>query len=257
MAKATEVGRRIAWVTGASSGFGKALALRLCSEGWIVAASARRASELDALADEAQDSPGRIHPVPLDVTDLAVTKQAFDGIIDRLGPIDLAVLNSGFFKPDVIDPFDATLFAQHFAVNTVGIANCLEPLLAHLISRQQGHIVLLGSVSGYGGFAFSTAYGASKAAVINLAESLYLRMKPHGVKVQVVNPASVRTPMTDREDRSLPILVELDEAIDLMMDGIQSDRFEIAFPKKLTNKLKLLRCLPYSMWFKAIGRQKG
>lgn len=257
MSKTNKAHRGVAWVTGASSGFGKAPALRLCSEGWIVAASARRVSELEALADETKDSAGRIHPVPLDVTDLSVTQQAVEGMIEQLGPIDLAVLNSGFFKPDVIDPFDASLFAQHFAVNTVGIANCLEPLLPHLLSRKQGHIVLVGSVSGYGGFAFSTAYGASKAAVINLAESLYLRMKPHGVKVQVVNPASVRTPMTDREDRSLPILVELDEAIDLTMTGIQSNRFEIAFPKKLTSKLKLLRCLPYSIWFKAVGRQTG
>lgn len=257
MAKTIRAEKGIAWVTGASSGFGKALALRLCSEGWTVAASARRVTELEALADEAQGSPGRIVPAPLDVTDLSVTKQAVDDIVTELGPIDLAVLNSGFFKPDVIDPFDATQFAQHFAVNTVGIANCLEPLLPHLISRKKGHIVLVGSVSGYGGFAFSTGYGASKAAVINLAESLYLRVKPHGVKVQVVNPASVRTPMTDREDRSLPILVELDEAIDQIMTGIQSDRFEIAFPKTLTSKLKLLRCLPYSMWFKAIGRQRG
>ena len=257
MEKANNAHSGVAWVTGASSGFGRALALRLCSEGWIVAASARRVSELETLANETQDSAGRIHPVPLDVTDLTGTKQAVEGMIEQLGPIDLAILNSGFFKPDVIDPFDAELFAQHFAVNTVGIANCLEPLLPHLISRKQGHIVLVGSVSGYGGFAFSTAYGASKAAVINLAESLYLRLKRHGVKVQVVNPASVRTPMTDREDRSLPILVELDEAIDQIMTGIQSNRFEIAFPKKLTSKLKLLRCLPYNMWFKAIGRQRG
>jgi len=195
--------------------------------------------------------------VSLDVTDLSVTKQAVEEMTERLGPIDLAVLNSGFFKPDVIDPFDAELFAQHFAVNTIGTANCLDPLLPHLISRKKGHIVLIGSVAGYGGFAFSTAYGASKAAVISLAESLYLRMKPRGIKVQVVNPASVRTPMADREDRSLPILVELDEGIDLMMAGFQSDRFEIAFPKKLPSKLKRLRCLPYGMWFKAIGRQTG
>lgn len=247
----------IAWVTGASSGLGKALALRLCSDGWTVAVSARRVSELDALADKTRGSMGQIHPFPLDVTDLAATKKVVQAILKQIGPIDLAVLNSGFFKHDDINPFDATLFAQHFSVNTVGLANCLDPLLPDLISRKKGQVVLIGSVSGYGGFAFSTSYGASKAAVINLAESLYLRLKPHGVKVQVVNPASVRTPMTDRKDRSLPILVEIDEAIDQLIKGIKSNRFEIAFPKKLTTKLKLLRILPYSMWFKLVGRQRG
>lgn len=238
------------WITGASSGIGRALALRLAREGSTVFASARSAEGLVELEAEAatRGVPGRILPLPVDVTDRDAVAAAVEAARAD-APIDLAVLNAGTYLPVDIKRFDAGRFETQVAVNLVGTANCLQALLPDMIARRTGRVALVASVAGYRGLPTGAAYGASKAALINLAESLRLELHGSGVSVQLVNPGFVRTPLTDRNDFRMPFLMPVDKAAERMARGFRTDRFEITFPKRFTWQLKLLRLLPYALYF--------
>lgn len=246
-----------AWITGASTGIGRAVALRLARDGWTVVASARSADKLEALAAEAEALTGRIVPKPVDVTDKAALTDAVSAIEAEVGPIALSILNAGTFVPDGVKGFEAETFAKQFTLNVFGVANCLEPLLPVLIARGTGQVAIVSSVAGYRGLPRALGYGASKAALINFAESLYLQARPYGIKVQVVNPGFVRTPLTDKNDFPMPFLVEVEDAADRIVRGLGRDGFEIAFPTPFVAILKRLRCLPYALYFPLVGRTTG
>lgn len=245
-----------AWVTGASSGIGRALALRLAREGWTVIATARRADALTDLAAE-PESVGRIRPMPGDVTDAAAMAALVAEAEAAHGPIALAVLNAGTYAPDGIDGFDVEAFRKVGDINVQGAANCLAPLLPGWRARRLGHLALVASVAGYRGLPRALAYSSSKAALIALAESLRFDFVPAGLKVQLINPGFVRTPLTDKNDFPMPFLMELDAAVDRIVSGLASDRFEIAFPRRLAWPLKLLRCLPNRLYFALVSRSTG
>ena len=183
---------KTAWITGASTGIGRELAIILASQGVRVAASARDANKLEDLA-RAQSG---IVVVPLDVTDRQAVAAAYDRVRTTLGPVDLAILNAGTWDPMGAREFTAARVEQSMAVNFGGIANALEPLLTEMIARKSGHIALVASVAGYRGLPQAAAYAPSKAAVISLAEVLRLELAPHNITVSVINPGFVDTPMT-------------------------------------------------------------
>jgi len=246
----------VVWITGASSGIGRALALRLAGEGSTVFASARSADGLRELEAEAAGLPGRIRPLPVDVTDREAVIAAVEAM-GEAGPIDLAVLNAGTYLPVEAARFDAARFEAQVAVNLVGTANCLQALLPGMVARRAGRMALVASVAGYRGLPTGAAYGATKAALINLAESLRLELHGTGVTVQLVNPGFVRTPLTDRNDFRMPFLMPVDKAAARMARGFRTDRFEITFPKRFTWQLKLLRLLPYALYFPLARRATG
>ena len=167
---------RVAWITGASSGIGEALAVELAHRGVAVAASARRQAELAALAARA---PG-ITPFPLDVTDPDACAGVHDEIVRRLGGIDLAVLNAGIGQRMGVADFDARRAARMMAVNYQGVVNCLAAVMAPMVERRHGQIALVSSLAGYRGFPRAAGYSASKAAVISLAESLRMELEAAG-----------------------------------------------------------------------------
>lgn len=245
-----------AWVTGASSGIGRALALRLASDGWTVIATARRG---EALADLAADpaAQGRIHAVPGDVTDPAAMADLVARVEAVQGRIALAVLNAGTYAPDGIDDFDPARFRRVVDINLLGAGNCLGPLLPGWRARRLGHLALVASVTGYRGLPRALSYSASKAALIALGESLRFDFQPAGLKVQVINPGFVRTPLTDKNDFPMPFLMEVDAAVERIVRGLASDRFEIAFPRRFAWMLKALRCLPYRLYFPLVSRSTG
>lgn len=234
----------IDWVTGASSGIGRGLALRLASAGRQVAASARRAEELERLAAEAAGLPGRIFPLPLDVTDEAACRAAV-GEIERVhGPLALAVLNAGSHQPDSAHDLRPAAVRALVELNVMGTVNALAAALPPLLARGRGQIALVASLAGYRGLPTAAAYGLTKAGLINLAESLWPELRRAGIKLQLVNPGFVRTPLTDRNAFPMPFLMPLDRATEAFWRGLNSNRFEIVFPRRLGWAMSLLRHLP-------------
>ncbi len=248
---------RVAWVTGASSGIGRAVALRLAQAGWRVAASARRGDALDSLAAEARAQGGVVVPVPLDVTDAAAVAGAVGRIEEELGPIGLALLNAGTYEPMPAAQFSTGLLRRLLELNLMGTANGLEALLPRMMARGAGRIAVTASLAGYRGLPLAGAYGASKAALMNLAEALRPELQAHGVTLQVVNPGFVRTPLTDRNDFPMPFLVSADQAATAILRGFDSSRFEIAFPWRFAMMLKLARMLPDRLYFRLTARMLG
>ena len=238
---------KTAWVTGASTGIGCEVARQLAAAGVKVAASARSRDKLEALG------PG-ILPIPLDVTDAAACREAVSLIEAELGPIDLAVLGAGTYSPVAVDNLDPALFARMMETNYMGVVNCVSALAPGMIARGRGHLSWIASVAGYLGLPKSAAYGPTKAALINLAESLNAELKPRGVAVSVVNPGFVATPLTAQNDFPMPFLMTPDEAARRTIAGLAAGRFEVAYPRRFVAILKTLRLLPYPLFFKIISR---
>lgn len=241
------------WITGASTGIGRAVALRLARAGHVVVASARNLEALGALSLE-RAAPGRIEALALDVTDAAAVAMAVERIENTIAPIALALLNAGTHRAMRADRFDAATFRALVELNLFGTVNCLAALLPRFIARKSGHIAIVASVAGYAGLPTASAYGMTKAGLINMAEALQPELAALGVKLQIVNPGFVRTPLTDRNEFPMPFLIGTDDAAAAIERGLASSRFEIAFPKRFTLIMKLLRLLPYRPFF-AITRR--
>jgi len=236
-----------AWITGASSGIGRALALHLAGQGWTVAVSARRAEALDALAREAGDGPGRIVAYPLDVTDAGAVTATLERLHSEVGPIARAVLNAGTHIPTPASDFSAETVDAVLRLNVNALAYALEALLPRMRARGQGQVAIVASVAGYRGLPTAAAYGASKAAAINLAEALRPELERDGVLIQVVNPGFIKTPLTEKNRFPMPMLMPVADATAALARGLDSTRFEIVFPRVFCWMVKLYRCLPYAL----------
>jgi short-subunit dehydrogenase len=239
-----------AWVTGASSGIGMELALRLARDGVKVAVSARSTDALDALARE----HANIVSFPVDVTSREQMIATAARIIVAFDGLDLAVLNAGIWQPFDARKYDAIASAQSMSVNYLGVANGLETLIPHMVGAGKGQLVLVASVAGYRGLPKSAAYAPSKAAVISLAEVLRLELAPLGVTVSLVNPGFVSTPMTAVNDFPMPFIIGPDDAAERIVRGLVRGKFEIAFPLPLVAILKILRILPNSLYLRLASR---
>jgi short-subunit dehydrogenase len=244
-----------AWVTGASAGLGRGVALELARRGFTVFATARRADLLEALAGEAVGMRGHIHAAPGDVTDRA-GMAALYAEIESQGPVALAVLNAGGGWRDKAGDFGGEAFQRTFAVNVQGVANSANPVVNAMQARGRGQIAIVGSLIGYGGVPNAYAYGPSKAAAISLAVGLKFLAEPQGVRVQVVNPGYVKTDLTANNRYPMPFLMECDEACRRICDGLARVGFEIRFPRRLAFLTRLVQSLPYPLFFslfRAVG----
>jgi NAD(P)-dependent dehydrogenase (short-subunit alcohol dehydrogenase family) len=243
-----------AWVTGASSGIGRGVALELARRGYVVAASARRVEELHVLASEAAGLAGRIEPAPVDVTDREATAQVVAEMEAR-GPIALAFLNAGGSIADAPEDFGGAGFRQTFELNVFGVVNGLNPLMNAMKRRGKGQIAINGSIAGYCGLPGAGAYGPSKAAIINLAAVTKFVADRLGITIQIVNPGFVRTPLTSGNKHPMPAIIGQDEAARRICDGFERGGFEIAFPRRLVWFLKTMNILPYSLYFAIMSRR--
>jgi NAD(P)-dependent dehydrogenase (short-subunit alcohol dehydrogenase family) len=241
------------WLVGASTGIGRATAHALHEAGAHVVVSARSAATLHAFERE---HPGSL-ALPLDATDRQAMREAAEQIVARHGRIDLAVYCAGYYKAMRAQNFDLDDALRHEQVNYVGALHLLDAVLPQLLRQKSGHLSLVSSVSGYRGLPKALAYGPTKAALINLAESLYFDLQPQGIGVSVVCPGYVDTPLTEQNDYRMPAIISAEEAAAHMLRGWQQGEFEMSFPKRFTNFVKALKFLGDGMYFRAVRRVTG
>ena len=246
---------KTAWVTGAGKGIGCELVRCLTAEGWTVAASARTREDLESLAGECE--PGRVHTFPLDVTDAKSTETTIDRIEDMLGPLHLVVLNAGTHIPMTAATFSLPGFRTLVETNLIGTVNGLAPVMERFLRRKSGHIALVSSMTGYRGLPTASAYGATKAALINLAEALRPELEAGGVRLTLINPGFVKTPLTDRNEFAMPFLMPVEDAVQEIMRGLKKNAFEIRFPWRLAVVMGIMRILPYRLFFALTRRMVG
>ena len=244
---------RTAWLVGASTGIGQATASALHARGARVVVSARSAASLQAFVEAHPGAQAR----PLDVTDPAALRQAADAIVAEHGRLDFVFFCAGVYTPMRATAFDLAGALQHQQVNYCGALYLLDAVLPHLLAQRGGHLSLVSSVAGYRGLPKSLAYGPTKAALINLAQTLYLDLSPSGIGVSVVNPGFVRTPLTAGNDFHMPALITPDEAAGEILCGLARGEFEIHFPKRFTRWLKALSHLGDRLYFAAVRRSTG
>ena len=243
--------KKIIWITGASSGIGKALAIKFAESGWIVAASARRENLLNELKKINQN----IYPFPLDVTEIENCKTIAKKILEQFKNIDICVFGTGMHDPKSEKTFNLKKIREIMEVNYFGTMNSINSIYEYFSEKKSGQISIISSVAGYRGLPAAGAYCASKAALTSFAESLNFDMLKKNVRVSLISPGFIKTPMTDQNDFPMPMIKSPEFAANEIYKGLTIKKtFEIHFPKAFTYFLKFLQILPSSMYFKLVAK---
>jgi len=241
------------WVIGASSGIGAETARALLAQGARLALSARNQESLHTIA---ADHPDTL-VLPFDITDHAGVSAARDRILASWGGIDLVLVVAGTYNRMRADDFDLAIAEIMVATNLNGPLNCLDAVLPTLLAQGKGGIGIVASIAGLSGLPHALIYGPTKAALINLCESLYLDLRPRGIGVYLIDPGFVATPLTAGNEFKMPALIPASTAAEELLRGIERGEFHIHFPKRFTNWLRLLRLLPYRWYFWLIHKATG
>ena len=240
------------WITGASSGIGKALAIKFANNGWKVAISARRENLLQDLSK----NNSNIFPFALDVKDEKLTKSVFQSIIEKFKTLDICVFCTGIHDPESEKKLSSEKIREIMETNFFGTLNCIMAVNAFFRKNKSGHISIVASVAGYRGFPAASGYCASKSALISLTESLYFDFKRHNVRVSVINPGFIKTPMTDKNKFPMPMIKSSEFAAEKIFIGLtKKNAFEIHFPLVFTMLMKLLKIMPN--WLYLMIASKG
>jgi len=234
------------WITGASSGIGKALAIKFANEGWQVAASARR----ENLLQDLNKNNSNIHSFPLDVIDESRAKKVFQDIIEKFQTIDICIFCTGIHDPDAEKNLNTEKIREIMETNFFGTLNCIMAVNSYFRERKSGHISWVSSVAAYRGLPAASGYCASKSALTSLAERLYFDFKRYNVKVSVISPGFVKTPMTDKNKFPMPMIKSPEFAAKKIFIGLtKKNVFEIHFPVAFTMLMKLLKIMPNWLYF--------
>lgn len=243
---------RSVWLIGASSGIGLATAQALYAAGARVVVSARKAELLQQFVDT---HPGA-QAVVMDVSDTAAIAQAAKYVQAHQG-FDVVMYCAGYYQAMRATDYSLLEMQRHLDVNYTGALRVLDAVLPTLVANGAGHLSFISSVAGFRGLPQSLAYGPTKAALINLAETLYYDLTPHGVGVSLINPGFVETPLVAANEFPMPAIISPTQAAQEILKGWRKGDFHIHFPKRFTRVLLLLRLLPYRWYFALVRRSTG
>jgi len=241
------------WVIGASTGIGAATAKAMLAAGARVALSARKTD----LLGEVAGGNSRALIEPLDYTESTQVAAAWERVRAAWGGIDLVLIVAGSHAEIRAWELTEANAMALLKTNLHGVIGTTATVLPALLAQGRGALGIVASVAGYRGLPKALIYGASKAALINFTETLYLDLHPRGFGVYLINPGFVRTPLTDKNEFKMPHLISAEEAAASLIKGLDAGDFEIDFPKAFTRQLKLLRLLPYRWYFALIRRSTG
>ena len=238
--------KKVIWITGASTGIGRALAIKFAGKGWIVAASARR----ENLLKELNQINKNIYPFPLDVTNIDQCKIVSKDILEQFKNIEICVFCTGMHDPKSEKEFNLEKIRKIMEVNYFGVMNSINSIYSYYNTKKSGQISIVSSVAGYRGLPAAGAYCASKSALTSFTESLHFEMRKKNVRVSLISPGFIKTPMTDQNDFPMPMIKSPEFAAEQIYSGlIKKNSFEIHFPKAFTFIMKILKILPNSVYF--------
>lgn len=241
-----------AWITGASSGIGRELALQLASQNVEIYASARRSDELQILSG----INNNIRSINLDVSKIKDVRKKTKFFFENDNFPDLVILNAGVSRLFTLDKIDEKHqdIIDSMDTNYLGVINCLSAILPRMIERQKGHIAIMSSVAGYRGLPNSVAYSPTKAALINLVEIMRSELSPLGINISVINPGFVDTDATKVNKFRMPSMVSVEFAARKIIRDLVKLKYEVAFPFMFTFFIKFLRILPNTLYFYIIRK---
>lgn len=248
---------RTAFITGASSGIGRALAATLAARGTEVCIAARRADELEKLAGEIRTSGGKVRVYPLDVSDPDETESTIQRADDDVGGIDLVIANAGVSAScwgGKLCWRDAQASIQ---INVIGATATVTALLPRMVERKRGHLVGISSLAQYRGLPKSSVYSGTKAYLSTFLEGLRVDLRGTGVFVTDVRPGFVRTPMTAKNTHPMPFMIDCAEAVDIVLRGIDRRSPVVAFPWQLATIVRSATIIPAAIYDRAVARARG
>ena len=248
--------KKTIWISGGSTGIGKATSIKFAKEGWKVAVTARSKNKLEKLKKEIKKD--------LNINDFFIyscdnrnprrVKETIKKIEKNVGPIDIVLLNAGTTHPYTKD-FNLDYFNHVVETNIKGSLNCINSIYPIFKKRKKGHLSIVSSMVGFRGLPTASAYTMTKAALINLAESLFFDFKKIGVRVTLINPGFIKTPLTDKNKFPMPFLKTADFAANKIFNGlVNKNNFEIIFPLPWFFIMKILRLLPYKFYFYIVSK---
>ncbi len=241
---------KICWITGGGSGIGAELARELSKKEYTVYISGRSKKKLNTTAKYDKS----IIPIVGDVSKLKDCKKIVDSIYKKFGKIDLVIMNAATYSPGSMEILNVSEIKKVIDINLMGVINCLSTVVDEMKKRKNGHLIIVSSPAGYRGLPGAGIYGVTKSAVTFLAETIKLEYEKFNIKVQVVHPGFVKTPMTDKNNFKMPFLITSERAAKRIVEKIDSNNFEIYFPRRLVLIMKLLNFLPDKLYFHLIRK---
>lgn len=239
----------LAFITGASSGIGQALAMRFRAAGWRLALVARRAAELQAWADGLGAAPGEVAVYAADVRDLGSLAQAAQRCIEAQGLPQAVIANAGIsIGMDTADPADLDVMRATLETNLLGMAASFQPFVAAMCARGSGRLVGIASVAGIRGLPGHGAYCASKAGAIAYCESLRGECRAQGVQVVTIVPGYIDTPLTRQNRYRMPFLMPADRFADRAFRAIEAGVSYRVIPWPMGIVAWVLRALPNPLY---------
>ncbi len=238
--------KKVVWITGGGTGIGKELAILLAKKDWQVIISGRRQ---DKLKEVEKQNNKNISALRLDITDSDECKEVAHKIIKKFGALDLVILNAAAYNPGNLDFNQLSTIKEVVNINLIGQINCISAIIPSMKKRKSGQILIVSSPAGFRGLPNAGIYGVTKSALTFLAETLYLEFSKFSVKIQVLHPGFVDTPMTKKNKFPMPFILTSKEAAERIEKKIHTNSFEICFPKRLIIPMKLMRFLPNKLYF--------